>query len=158
MTTIDTETEVHVCPGCGHSATVHLAELPDDQPGTCGACERGNRGPFQCIVVRGEIDPDYRQPTGRVDEHELRRLPGQETVCSRCRSLVVWAVTAARDTGPGGKPMPLDPVEHPDGNVAVSPGHGSRLVARVLKKDEQPIVPVEFRAMPHFATCGKGTR
>lgn len=144
-----------LCPGCGHSATVHLAELPLELPGSCAACDRGNHGPFQCLMLRGEIDPTYQQPTGRVLAHELRPLPGQETHCSRCHSTVVWAVTAARDTGPGGKPIPLDPIEHPDGNVAVSPGHGRRLVARVLKKGEEPIIPVEYRAMPHFATCGR---
>lgn len=86
---------------------------------------------------------------------ELRDLPGRRERCARCRTEIVWAATAARESGPGGKAMPLDPVEHPDGNVAVSPGAVGRLVARVLKKGEHPAIPAEYRAMPHFATCGR---
>ena len=88
-------------------------------------------------------------------ERPLRAIPGTPRPCMRCRNPILWAITGARDTGPGGKSMPIDPVEHPNGNVAVSPGHGGRLIARVLKRDETPVTPVEYRAMPHFATCGK---
>ncbi|MFC6343903.1 hypothetical protein ACFP8W_18100, partial [Nocardioides hankookensis] len=56
-------------------------------------------------------------------------------------------------TGRGGRAMPLDPVEDLAGNVAVQPGHAGRLVARVLKKDEVVDRPVQYVAMPHFATC-----
>jgi len=86
---------------------------------------------------------------------ELRHLPGDLVTCTRCRAQIVWAVTVAKPSGPGGKPMPLDPVENPAGNVAVQPGHAGRLQARVLGKDEQHSPPVEYLAMPHFATCGR---
>lgn len=49
--------------------------------------------------------------------------------------------------------MPLDPLEATDGNTAVRPAAGGRLLARVLGKDESHDPPVEFLAMPHFATC-----
>lgn len=86
-------------------------------------------------------------------DRELRRLPGTLTRCRSCGQGIVWAATAARDTGRGGRAMPLDPFEDPAGNVAVQPGHAGRLVARVLKKDEQVDRPVQYVAMPHFATC-----
>lgn len=107
---------------------------------------------------RDLLEQAYPTPRLIDGDRQLRHLPGTTQICPRCRGQIVWALTAARDTGPGGKAMPLDPVEHPHGNVAASPGHGRRLIARVLKKDEAPIYPVEFQAMPHFATCGKDTR
>ena len=87
-----------------------------------------------------------------------RLLPGAESRCSRCHAEIVWAKTAAREPGPGGKAMPLDLVENFEGNVAVVPGHGPHLVALVLKKGESADLPVEFIAMPHFATCAAGGR
>lgn len=59
-----------------------------------------------------------------MTEREVRQLPGQVVPCGRCGARIVWAATAARDTGPGGKAMPLDAVEDRKGNVAVQPGHG----------------------------------
>lgn len=84
-----------------------------------------------------------------------RPLPGDPTRCQRCRRPIIWAVTMAKESGPGGKAMPLDPIENPAGNVAVQPGHGGRLLARVLGKNERHSPPAEYLAMPHFATCGK---
>lgn len=81
-----------------------------------------------------------------------RQLPGRRAVCGRCKRPIVWAVTMAGPNGPGGKAMPLDPLEAADGNTAVRPS-GSRLVARVLHKDETHDAQVELLAMPHFATC-----
>lgn len=51
--------------------------------------------------------------------------------------------------------MPLDPVEHPDGNVAVRDpsGRGIGLVARVLGKEELHDVTLEYLVKPHFASC-----
>jgi hypothetical protein len=86
-------------------------------------------------------------------EQRVRQLPGRRTPCSRCLRQIVWAVTVAGENGPGGKAMPLDPVEHPEGNTAVLPGAAGRLRARVLQKDERHDPPVEYLAMPHFATC-----
>lgn len=82
-----------------------------------------------------------------------RALPGRRAQCGRCRRVIVWAVTVAGPNGPGGKAMPLDPLEAPDGNTAVRPSAGGRLLARVLGKDESHDPPVEYLAMPHFATC-----
>lgn len=93
-----------------------------------------------------------------MTEREVRRLPGPLGRCNSCGGHIVWAATAARDTGRGGKAMPLDPVEDLAGNVAVQAGHGGRLVARVLKKDEQVDRPVQYVAMPHFATCPRRRR
>lgn len=81
-----------------------------------------------------------------------RRLPGRPDPCDHCGRLIVWSITVAGPNGPGGKAMPLDAHEHVGGNVAVRPGHG-RLLARVLQRDESHDPPVEYLAMPHFATC-----
>lgn len=81
-------------------------------------------------------------------------LPGRPRRCGRCNQPIVFARTVAGENGPGGKAMPLDLYPNPDGNVAVrDTGHG-HLLARVLKKDETHDRTLEFRAMPHFATCG----
>lgn len=53
----------------------------------------------------------------------------------------------------GGKLMPLDVVEDPRGNVAVTHPHRGTIYARVLHKGEDVDRPLEWRAMPHFATC-----
>ncbi len=67
---------------------------------------------------------------------------------------MVWARTVATESGRGGKPMPLDPIENPEGNVAVRALVSSgQLVARVLCKDETHDTTVEMLAMPHAATC-----
>ena len=73
--------------------------------------------------------------------------------CRRCRQPIVWAITVAGPNGRGGKGMPLDPLEDLTGNVAVLPVPGGRLTARVLGRDEHVDRPVEYSAMPHFATC-----
>lgn len=82
-----------------------------------------------------------------------KQLPGQVAKCGRCGADIVWARTVAGPNGPGGKPMPLDPTPHPEGNVAVRKAAPGRLLARVLGKDETPDLTVEQLAMPHFATC-----
>ncbi|MDN4174760.1 hypothetical protein QWY28_17495 [Nocardioides sp. SOB77] len=87
---------------------------------------------------------------------EWRTIPGTKARCRRCGATVVWAKTQARAGGPGGKPMPVDPVEHPDGNVALDPVRPGRLYARVLGTGETAQRPLEYLAMPHFATCGAG--
>ncbi len=82
-----------------------------------------------------------------------RKIDGRRAVCRYCQQPIVFATTLAGANGRGGKPMPLDPTPHPDGNVAVrrtSPGH---IVARVLGKDDTLDTTIEVRAMPHFATC-----
>lgn len=83
----------------------------------------------------------------------MRRLPGTRAVCRECRSEIRWARTVATPHGPGGKHMPLDPVEHPEGNVALRQTPAGAMVCRVLGKDDDLDRTSEFRAMPHFATC-----
>lgn len=90
-----------------------------------------------------------------------RTLPEAETrgtLCEGCRRPIVWARTLAGTNGRGGKLMPLDPLEDAAGNVAVSNPHRGVLYARVLHKDEDVDRPVDFRAMPHFATCPTRTK
>ena len=93
---------------------------------------------------------------------ELRPLPAAENarrICSGCRREIVWAVTVAGPNGPGGKLMPLDPLEDLAGNVAVTqPVARGRLHARVLHKGETVDRPGEYSGMPHFATCPVGAR
>jgi hypothetical protein len=83
-----------------------------------------------------------------------RPLSSRFQKCSRCHQPIVFARTMATESGAGGKAMPLDLYPNPDGNVAVRDTGRGRLVARVLKKDEDHDRQVEQRAMPHFATCG----
>lgn len=83
-----------------------------------------------------------------------RKIPGRVTTCGRCAAPMVWARTVATESGRGGKAMPLDPYENPDGNVAARALTSSgQLVARVLCKGETHDVTTEIRAMPHVATC-----
>lgn len=83
-----------------------------------------------------------------------RPLPGDVVPCEDCKAPIVWAVTLAGPNGRGGKAMPLDHLEDIRfGNTAVRAGHGSRLLARVLGKDETHDAPLEYLAVPHFATC-----
>lgn len=85
----------------------------------------------------------------------LRRLPepAVHSACSGCGAPLVWALTVAGPNGPGGKLMPLDPVEDPAGNVAVTAPRRGRLLARVLTATEEPDRPTEYVAMTHFASC-----
>lgn len=92
-------------------------------------------------------------------ERPRRELPGTATTCRACRRPIVFARTLAGPNGPGGKAMPLDLHENPDGNVAVRPGRRGELLARVLRKGEHHDDPIERLAMPHFATCpSRGAR
>lgn len=88
-----------------------------------------------------------------------RALPAApSSPCLRCGLHVVWAVTVAGPNGPGGKLMPLDPIEDLDGNVSVTAPTRGRILARVLQRDETVDRPIEWSAMPHFATCLAGVR
>lgn len=85
-----------------------------------------------------------------------RRLPADAQDCDRCGARIVWARTVAGPNGRGGRAMPLDEYESARGNVAVQPVTANVLRARVLGKDEHHSPPVEYLAMPHFATCRVG--
>lgn len=83
-----------------------------------------------------------------------RTIPGDVVECEDCHAPIVWAITVAGPNGPGGKSMPLNPLEDLGyGNTAVRAGHAGRVLARVLGKDETHDSPVEYLAVPHFATC-----
>lgn len=73
----------------------------------------------------------------------------------RCRAKVCGAEIVFARTAMG-KSMPLDIARYADddelANVALFRDAGGNMVARVLRKGEQP-EPYERRAMPHFATC-----
>lgn len=74
------------------------------------------------------------------------------STCRSCGAPVVWARTT------DGKPMPLNAVPDPAGNVAAHrdptavSAYGGALVARVLKAGEEP-APWEVRGTSHFSSC-----
>lgn len=85
---------------------------------------------------------------------DARTLPGEVVPCEDCRAPIVWAVTVAGPNGPGGKAMPLNAREDlAYGNTAAWSLTRGRVLARVLTKDEQHDAPLEYLAVPHFATC-----
>lgn len=78
--------------------------------------------------------------------------------CRLCLGQIVFAITMSSPKTRGGKPMPLNPEPDEAGNVACRRTSSTRIVARVLAKDDTLDVTTETRAMPHFATCpGKGS-
>lgn len=82
-----------------------------------------------------------------------RRIPGETRTCDRCGASILMSTTVASIRGRGGKAFPIDPHEHPAGNTAIRPEHRGRLLARVLGRDDTVDHPIEYLAMPHFATC-----
>lgn len=88
-----------------------------------------------------------------------RQLPASNVTsfCHGCGAQLLWAYTVAGPNGPGGKLMPLDPLESlASGNVAVTAPRRGRLNARVLAHDEYVDRPAEYAASTHFATCPAG--
>lgn len=129
-----------------------------------GRCEcgtpLGSIKPDQSLDVLGQAWERHVMVSGDCALHapvtppgSTRRLPAPAQACERCGAQIVWARTMAGPNGAGGKAMPLDQHENPRGNVAVLPGVVGQLRARVLGKDEHHAPPVEYLAMPHFATC-----
>lgn len=66
--------------------------------------------------------------------------------CKSCGAEIDWAID------PKGKRVPVDAGDKPDGNVAAWPGQHVQLLARYLKRGEQPLQD-ERRTTSHFATC-----
>jgi hypothetical protein len=91
-----------------------------------------------------------------------RALPAGEhahTLCQGCMRDIVWAMTVSGPNGPGGKLIPLDPIEDLEGNVVVTqPRARGRLLARVMCRGELADRPMEYLAMTHFASCPTGSR
>ncbi|MCM0622197.1 hypothetical protein [Nocardioides bruguierae] len=81
-----------------------------------------------------------------------RRLPGTGKACTRCGGEIMWAQTRADEHGAGSW-VPLDPVEHPLGRVAVIPVARGVIHARKLAADEQHDPSVELQGRSHFTTC-----
>jgi hypothetical protein len=73
-------------------------------------------------------------------------MPADSTPCESCQAPIMFGWTRGR------KRMPLDAAPDPAGNVAAYRDGRQALVARVLKKGEEPL-GYERRYMPHFATC-----
>lgn len=86
-------------------------------------------------------------------ETPLRRIPATHETCEFCGEPIVWAVTVAGPNGPGGKAQPFNHFEDARGNVALIPVTRERIHARALHKGEEVDVPIEYRGMPHAATC-----
>lgn len=95
--------------------------------------------------------------TGHLEPRPLPQ-PIARTSCDGCGATIVWAITMAGPNGPGGKLIPLEPLEDLTGNVAVIAPHLGRLVARVLTKDEHVDRPHEYAAQTHFAACPARTK
>jgi hypothetical protein len=104
----------------------------------------------------GEEVTETMPPVIDVARRALPEAPASQ--CQTCGLPVVWAVTLAGPNGRGGKLMPLDPIEDLDGNVAATSPTRGRLLARVLQRDEAVDRPLEYAAIPHFATCLGGVR
>lgn len=68
------------------------------------------------------------------------------SLCDSCGAEIRWVTTE------GGRPMPLDPAPHPNGNVVV----GLRDRYRVLTGPQLPAEGVAWRS--HFATCPHASR
>jgi hypothetical protein len=86
-------------------------------------------------------------------EMPIRRIPATHETCEFCGQDIVWAVTVAGPNGPGGKAQPFDPLEDEHGRVALIPITRDRIHARALHKGEDVDVPIEYRGIPHAATC-----
>ena len=68
--------------------------------------------------------------------------------CRSCQAPIVWGSTANAK-----RSMPLDPGDHPGGNL-VAWWHDDRLWVRGRKPDEQPdAAKGEHLVVSHFATC-----
>ncbi|MFW6776095.1 hypothetical protein ACOACO_17560 [Nocardioides sp. CPCC 205120] len=144
------------CTDCRHDVVLDADDVAWDlEPAdyTDGGSERPAGpppAPRRFPPRRPAPPPPAPRPTGRP-------LPADSTPCGRCGARIVWAITVAGPNGRGGKSQPLDPHEHPDGNVAVSSPRRGRLLARALMADEQHDPHTEFLAMPHAATCRRTT-
>lgn len=82
-----------------------------------------------------------------------RQLPGTATPCERCGEPVLLARTMASPSGAGGRIMPLELVEHPEGRIAVIARAKNVLYCRQLQADETVDRPWEYQAIVHFPRC-----
>jgi hypothetical protein len=73
-----------------------------------------------------------------------RQRTGVRESCKACGAAVLWVESVKND-----RPMPVDPLPHPDGNLRLE-RRGNGLLAHVLPK-RAPRPERTYR--PHFATC-----
>lgn len=73
--------------------------------------------------------------------------PHGVTTCPSCHQRIRWAITAA------GRRQPINPDPDEQGNLAVYTDGTGTLRARVLTKERPALEHLEWRAMPHVATC-----
>jgi len=69
------------------------------------------------------------------------------TTCPSCNERIRWAVTTA------GRRQPLNAEPNEKGNVAVYTDGTGTLRARALTAERPSLEHLEWRAMPHVATC-----
>lgn len=69
------------------------------------------------------------------------------STCPTCRARIRWAITAS------GKRQAVNADPDEAGNLACYTDGTSTLRARVLTKDRPTLEHLEWRAMPHAATC-----
>lgn len=67
--------------------------------------------------------------------------------CSYCRKPILWTVTTA------GRPLAVNPDPDPTGNQAVYRDGAGTLKSRGLSADRPGLDHLEWRAVPHIATC-----
>lgn len=73
--------------------------------------------------------------------------PQGVSACPSCHKPIRWAITAA------GKRQPVNAEPDDKGNLAVYTDGTGTLRARVLTADRPTLEHLEWRAMPHVATC-----
>lgn len=96
------------------------------------------------VPVRSE---QWRAVRVKVEElvDEIVRRSNHGGVCKACDAPIVWGQTET------GKPMSIDPMARPMGNVVRMP-QGKRQVLRVLPAAALPVVG-RPAYQPHFASC-----
>ena len=82
-----------------------------------------------------------------------RQIPGSAAPCERCGEAVLLARTMASPSGAGGRIMPLELTEHPEGRIAVIARAKNVLYCRQLQADETVDRPWEYQAIVHFPRC-----
>jgi hypothetical protein len=73
--------------------------------------------------------------------------PQGVTTCPSCNESIRWAITAA------GRRQPVNAEPDEKGNLAVYTDGTGTLRSRVLTADRPTLEHLEWRAMPHVATC-----
>lgn len=78
-----------------------------------------------------------------------KKPPVRLSECRGCAAPIIFARLITT-----GKAIPLNPIPHPDGNVACRM-HMGRLIGFVISKDHRPGPQDLWRMFPHHATCAE---